>query len=176
MSAIYRYFLIVIACISILLGIQIPSFVDQYEKRLDAHFIEVKNNLRGFQEIADRYHGGSLEALIKKHEQSEDKTFNAEGKPIRNMYERYVRFKDEKTALETHLAGKVAYIVAHKDQEILDETRTSYSYTIPLNKSAVYSGFVSAAAVVLVFELLKVIFVGLLRLSRPHTRRSVAHR
>ena len=176
MSAIYRYFLILIACISILLGIQIPGFVDQYEKRLDAHFIEVKNNLRGFQEIADRFHGGSLEALIKKHEQSEDKTFNGEAKPIRNMYERYLRFKDEKTALETHLAGKVAYIVAHKDQEILDETRSSYSYTIPLNKSAVYSGFLSVIAVVLALELLKMIFLGLLRLSRPNARRRFAHK
>ena len=87
-----------------------------------------------------------------------------------------MRFKDEKTAFETHLAGKVAYIVAHKDQEILDETRTSYSYTVPLNRSAVYSGLLSAAAVVLAFELLKVIFVGLFHLARPHTRRRLAHR
>jgi hypothetical protein len=88
MGAIYRDFLILVACVALLLGIQVPSFVDQYEKRLDAHFIEVKNNLRGFQEIADKFHGGSLEALIAKHEASEDRTFKDEARPIRNMYEK----------------------------------------------------------------------------------------
>ena len=68
MSVIYRYFLILIACISILLGIQIPSFVDQYEKRLDAHFLEVTNNLRGYQEIAEKFFNGSITELIKKHD------------------------------------------------------------------------------------------------------------
>jgi len=46
MKVLYRYFLILIACTAILFGVQIPNFVDQYEKRLDAHFLEVQNNLR----------------------------------------------------------------------------------------------------------------------------------
>ncbi|MBW2674963.1 MAG: DUF2937 family protein, partial [Deltaproteobacteria bacterium] len=62
MRVLYRYFLILIACAALLFGIQIPNFVDQYEKRLDAHFIEVENNLRGYQEIADRYYDGSVAA------------------------------------------------------------------------------------------------------------------
>src|SRR5687768_15679810 len=104
---IYRYFLIVIACAVLLFGIQVPNFVDQYEKRLDAHFIEAANNLKGFQEIADQYFAGSIEALIAKHESSEDSIFRDEAKPIRNIYQRYVRFKSEKVALETTLPHKV---------------------------------------------------------------------
>lgn len=110
MSIIYRYSLILLACVLLLMGIQIPSFVDQYEKRLDAHFIEVKTNLRGFQQIADRYFGGSLEALINKHEQSGDEIFREEARPIRSMYLRYLRFSQQKLGLNTHLAGKVFFI------------------------------------------------------------------
>jgi hypothetical protein len=164
MSAIYRYFLIFIACASILFGIQIPSFVDQYEKRLDAHFIEVKNNLRGYQEIADRYHNGSMEALISKHEDSEDRTFREEAKPIRNMYDRYLRFKEQKSALDTNLAGKLAVIAANRDRELVDETYANYSYTVPLDKAAVFAGSLSAAVALLVIELLAATILWLFRL------------
>ena len=174
MSTLYRYFLIIVACSAILFGIQIPSFVDQYEKRLDAHFIEVQTNLRGFQEIADRFHGGSLEALIEKHEKSNDATFQGEAKPIRDMYHRFLKFQAEKAALATSLPKKLAFIAVQGDKDLVNETRKSYSYTIPLNQSAVISGFVSAGIVILVFELLRVILVALARPRSPTFKRSRA--
>ena len=156
MSAIYRYFLILIACISILLGIQIPGFVDQYEKRLDAHFLEVTNNLRGYQEIAEKYFNGSMPELIKKHEANEDKTFKEEALPIKNIYERFLRFKAQKESLNTSLAGKVFFIAVKGDRELIDETYTNFSFLIPLTREAVIAGFISAAVTILIFELLKI--------------------
>ena len=49
MEILYRYLLIVIACIVMLMGIQIPNLVDQYEKRVDAHLREVTVNLKPYQ-------------------------------------------------------------------------------------------------------------------------------
>jgi Protein of unknown function (DUF2937) len=171
MGAIYRYLLILVACAAILLGIQVPNFVDQYEKRLDAHFLEVANNLRGFQEIADKFYGGSLEALIAKHETSEDRTFKEEARPIRNMYERYLRFKEQKFALETHLPGKIAFLATDGDKKLLNETYSTYSFTVPLNQSAVFAGFLSVAAVILLIELFRATILWLLRLmAGPATR------
>ena len=40
MSLIPRFLLLCLAVASVLVGIQAPNFVDQYEKRLDAHLIE----------------------------------------------------------------------------------------------------------------------------------------
>jgi hypothetical protein len=176
MGAIYRYFLILVACVAILLGIQVPNFVDQYEKRLDAHFIEVKNNLRGFQEIADKFYGGALEALIAKHETSEDPTFKEEARPIRKMYERYVRFKEQKLALETNLPRKIAFLAIDGDKELLNETYTSYSFTVPLNQSAVFAGFLSVAAVILLIELFRAIVLWMLRLMAAPAMRNAGHR
>ena len=164
----YRYFLIVIACIAVLLGIQIPNFVDQYEKRLDAHFIEVKNNLRGYQEIADKYYGGSVEALIRKHESSEDPTFKDEARPIENIYARFLRFSAQKAGLATDLAGKVAFLFTDRDRELMEEVSQNYSFTIPLDRQAVVAGFLFAAVVLLAVELL----LALLRLLlRPQRRK-----
>ncbi|MBA2690743.1 MAG: DUF2937 family protein [Burkholderiales bacterium] len=171
MSVIYRYFLILAACTSLLVGIQIPSFVDQYEKRLDAHFIEAQNNLRGYREIADKYHGGSIEALITKHEQSADPTFREEAKPIKNIYQRYLRFSDQKRSLESELVGKAAFIVMHGDEELINETYSNYSFTIPLTRLAVLSGFFTAALVVLVIELLRLL-LSLFRFTGRSPRRA----
>lgn len=162
----YRYLLIVIACTTLLIGIQLPNFVDQYEKRLDAHFIEAGNNLRGFQEIANRYFGGSLEALIQKHEASGDTVFRDESKPIKEIYTRYLRFKGEKQALDTDLIGKIAFLASDADRELLNETYVNYSFAMLLNKTSVLSGFVIVTLVLILIELLRLIWARLIRLAR----------
>jgi hypothetical protein len=171
MSTFYRYLLILIACGALLLGIQIPSFVDQYEKRLDAHLSEVKNNLQGYQDIADRLYGGSLATLIAKHEQSDDETFKQEARPIANIFNRFQHFNKEQAALATGLAGKIAYLATKGDRELMDETFHDYSFTIPLNESAVVAGFTFMVIVVFIVEILRVTAA---RLFRPG-RRNVKH-
>lgn len=165
MNTIYHYLLILIGCASILLGIQVPNFVDQYEKRLDAHLSEVRNNLAGYQEIADKFFGGSMTALIAKHERSVDETFRQEAGPIRNIFERYQRFTKEKSSLATGLPGKIAYIIAAGDQQLVDETFAGYSFTIPLNESAIYSGFIFMVIVVFIIELLRIALLKVFGLS-----------
>lgn len=166
MGTLYRYFLIFAACGSLLLGIQIPNFVDQYEMRLDAHLSEVKNNLRGYQEIADRLYDGSITTLINKHEKSNDLAFKQEAQPIRNMLDRYKHFTQEQASLATGLAGKVVYLLAKGDRELINETSTNYSFNIPLNEAAVVSGFSFMVIVVFIVELLRLMATKLLRRNR----------
>ncbi len=166
MKILYRYFLIFIACTSILFGIQIPSFVDQYEKRIDAHFLEVWKNIKGYQEIADRYHAGSLSALIEKHEKSEDRGFREEAGPIKDIYLRYARLKDEKRLLETCLSGKMLFILLDGDREILAETYRNYSFNVPLNRDALLSGAISSALVLVLTELLTSFLSWIFKISR----------
>lgn len=107
MGLLSRLFLLLSASGALLLGIQLPGFVDQYEKRVDAHFLEVSSNLKPFQDIADRFHGGSMKALIEKHEQSTDPTFHAEGAAIRKMHDRLLRFQNEKFQLQASLPNQL---------------------------------------------------------------------
>ena len=65
LTSIFRaYSRLAVFAVGILLGIQVPSFVEQYNQRIDAHFREVNINLSGFQDTADRLFDGDLEALI----------------------------------------------------------------------------------------------------------------
>lgn len=163
---IYRYFSIIMASVLLLTGLQVPAFVDQYEKRVDAHLIEVTENLKGFQEIADEYYEGSIDVLIKKHESSTDLTFKLEAKPIADMYNRYRKFLREKEQLDTNLAYQVVHIIHRADNELLGETINSYTYTITLNKESVISGAILLIIGLLIADFLFFLVSGGIRRHR----------
>jgi len=154
MDFLYRYLLIVVACISLLIGLQVPSCVDQYQKRVDAHLREVTINLRPFQDIAAKYFGGDLVKLIALHRNSEVKPFQEEGAAIEKMVQRKLRFEADMTALQTNLAMKSLHVLLHGDPEILDEVLAQFSYTIPLNQDALLFGAGIAILILLLVELL----------------------
>lgn len=163
MGLLSRLFLLLSASGALLLGIQLPGFVDQYEKRVDAHFLEVSSNLKPFQDIADRFHGGSMKALIEKHEQSTDPTFHAEGAAIRKMHDRLLRFQNEKFQLQASLPNQLLWIATQADRELLDETRRNYSFGILLDRTALIAGLSCMIAIVVLQELLASLF----RLREP---------
>jgi competence protein ComGC len=153
-AVLYRYLLIVVACISLLIGLQVPNFVDQYRKRVDAHLREVSINLQPFQEIANKYFNGDMGKLIELHRNSEVKPFQEEGLAIEKMVARKLRFEADLAALQTSLPLQVLNILLHGDREILDEVMGQYSYSVPLNQDALVFGAAVALAVLLLLELL----------------------
>jgi len=80
--------LLTFAC-GLLVGIQVPSYLDQYQKRVDAHFLEVSSNISGFQATADLLFDGDMELLIAYYENSNDRVFEEDSNSIRNIYDRY---------------------------------------------------------------------------------------
>lgn len=170
MSFVPRLILLLVACGALLVGIQVPNFADQYEKRVDAHLSEVRTNLAPFQEIADRFHNGSLEALIAHHEASSDATFRAEGDAIRFMQQRFLRFQAELTQMQAPLPRQVWHMARQGDRELLDQTRQHYSFGIVLDQTALLAGLALVVPCVLLLELL---FAGMRRFvgHDPSTRR-----
>jgi competence protein ComGC len=153
-SILYRYLMIVVACISLLIGLQVPNFVDQYEKRIDAHLREVSVNLQPFQEIASKYFGGDMHKLIELHRNSEVKAFQDEGAAIEKMVQRKLRFEADLAALKASLPMKALQVLLHGDREMIDEALGQYSYAVPLDQDALVFGACSALAMLLFVELL----------------------
>ncbi len=163
MNFLLRFLLIALASLALLTGIQVPAFVDQYTKRVDAHLIEARHNLRPFQQIADQYHEGSIDKLIERHQLSNDDTFRAEASAIQQMRDRVRHLQRQALELDTDLAHRLVWLATGADREILDETRRSYSYGIVLDRSTVIFGVFCMVLVVLLMEGLG----GLLRALRP---------
>lgn len=175
MSLIRHYVTLVVFAIGLLLGVQVPNFVDQYEKRVDAHYLEAKEDLSGFQKIADRYHHGSITALIAQHDVSADRTFRAEAGPIRGLYERERRFEKERDALRTSFAAKVLHVALDGDTAVIRETYDNYSANVPLNANAIGCGLTLAMGICLILESVMGA-VGLVAHLNREARRAAAQR
>lgn len=152
MSFLLRYLLIAVACTFMLLGMQLPNLADQYGKRLDASLREVTLNFQPWLIIANQHTGGSIEALIKLHRESNVAPFKAEGEAIERMYQRKRQLETERMALDTHLPGRLWHLLVHADADLREQTLVQYSATVPLNQEALVSGGLVALAALLLLE------------------------
>jgi hypothetical protein len=148
----YRYLMIIVACIALVIGLQVPNFVDQYQKRVDAHLREVTINLQPFQDIANKYFAGDLNKLIALHSNSGEKPFQEEGAAIEKMMQRKLRFEADLAALQTSLPLKAWHVVFHGDREMIDEALGQYTYNVPLTQDALIFGAGAALLILMLVE------------------------
>jgi hypothetical protein len=137
----------------LLLGIQVPNFVDQYERRIDAHYLEVSANISGFQSTADLLFSGDIEALITYYAESNDLVFESDAQSIRGIVTRYNRISNEREALSRNILAAAMHVLLYADAEFIDETFEQYGYTIPLNMLAVEWGLAIALLLTIAIDL-----------------------
>ncbi|MBN1932496.1 MAG: DUF2937 family protein [Desulfobacterales bacterium] len=145
---------LIIFCSGILLGVQIPNFIDQYVKRISAHHIEAKTNFSGYQDTADKHFEGNVQMLITHYESSQDKVFQDDAKNIKRIYYRILDFEAELKALNASLLKKICHVVFHSNPDVLEETFSEYSSMVPLNQAAIICGLALALVASLAFELI----------------------
>ena len=166
----FHYLRLVIFAAGLLVGVQVPGFVDQYAKRVSAHEIEAARNFQGFQETADKYFNGNVDALISHHEASADAAFKDEGRTIRLIHDRLVMLNRELDALRAPLLGRIIHVAVRANHEILLETENEYAYTVPLSPATILSGIVIGGLLALTLEGL---LNGIIHLLRPRRRHAV---
>ncbi|GJM14157.1 MAG: hypothetical protein DHS20C12_25600 [Pseudohongiella sp.] len=137
----------------LLLGIQVPNFVDQYERRIDAHYLEVSANISGFQSTADLLFAGDIQALIAYYQESNDAVFESDAQSIRSIVDRYDRISAERAALSGSALAAALHVILYADDEFIEETFNQYGYTVPLNLSAVEWGLAIALLLTLTIDL-----------------------
>lgn len=155
------YARLIIFAAGLLVGVQVPNFIDQYAKRISAHYLEAKANFSGYQNTADKHFGGDVDALLNHYESSNDTVFQEDAKNIKHIYSRIRGFSSELKALEASLLKRIYHIAFHSDKEVLEETYYEYSYTVPLNQEAIVCGLVLGLTSSIVFEFL---FFGIIKI------------
>ncbi|HET8816702.1 MAG TPA: DUF2937 family protein [Pseudidiomarina sp.] len=148
----YRYFLIIVACIALLIGVQVPNFVTQYEQRLDAQWTEAMVYYNQYQAIADQYFEGDMNALLQHHEQSSDEVFRAESEPLSTLLERVRNYEYQRRQLDTTMWGKLWFLAHSADHKLVDGTWRNYSFTVPLTQTALILGIIFMLVVVVVVD------------------------
>lgn len=148
---------------ALMFGVQLPNFVDQYVKRMEAHLNEARIQYNEYLKIAQRIPEGTIEALISKHEQSQDPTFRAEAEPLKKNVQRKQFYESEINALQGSFWSQAAHIITSADSEILKDTYNSYTANLPLNTDAVICGLLFGLLASLVLETFWSMFMRLFR-------------
>ncbi len=138
--------------LAILVGVQIPGFVDEYGKNLSARLAESTKSVTEFQGIADKYFKGSLDALLDHFESKPDPVIVAGGESISTIVSRNQSLLKAQTAF-----NKKPYesVFLKPIQEIRKDTWLNYTYKVVLNKAAIIS---AVACGVIILILLDMIF------------------
>jgi len=140
MKKIAEYFRLIIFVASMLLGIQAPSFVNQYGKSLESHLRESNLSLQEFQADADKFFSGDMLKLIQHYQKDDDKVFNAGGESIDSIYQRNQILKAASQAFRKDTLSSYLVTLKNPVPDIRDEVRENYTYSIILDKVAIFLG------------------------------------
>lgn len=171
---IYRYFIVSLAACALLLGIQAPNLLTQYQQRLAAQYAEAMVYYRQYQAIADRYYNGDIEGLIAAHEQNAVPAFQEEAKVIADLVNRVQTFEQQQRYFKQNYPTQLWSLVWRHNDELMKGTLEQYSFNVPLNQRAIATGALLALVLVVVVDSLGAMLKGMWRRRRRH--RSVSRR
>lgn len=149
----------------------LPGFVTQYRQRVGGRLDQVQIDLAPFREIADRLHGGSLDALIQHHLASPDATFHAEGAAIQAMLDSESRLRAMYEALQGGMFEQLWYLARHLDGGIARATWHDYLPSFNLDAPSLIIAAVIGIGLWLVFTGIRLGIARLLAGGTPGHRR-----
>ncbi|MDN4504158.1 DUF2937 family protein [Alteromonadaceae bacterium BrNp21-10] len=155
MTILNHYLSMLVFATGLLLGVQLPNWVNQYVQRIDAHFLEAQLNITPYQKLADEMFNGSIAALIERHQQSQEKLFQREAAPIQQQFERFNYLKQQRQLLSQSLWQQLWQLAKHIDHDIARETIAKYQATIPLHQAAILCGLIGGVLASILYEILR---------------------
>ena len=140
MKVILSYLRLILFIGGVLAGIQLPSFVDQYGKRLEAHYLESMNGLRQFQVDARKYFDGDMQKLIAHYREHGDPVFQDGGNSIQSIYDRHLLLETAVAAFNKDLWHAYYQAFVAPVADIQGEVLASFSYSVKLDPGAILFG------------------------------------
>jgi hypothetical protein len=129
----------------------IPSFIAQYRQRAGGRLDQILQDIAPFQAIANQFHHGSLQELIKYHLASVDQTFHNEGAALQAMVDSAEQLRQALQALNTDLFHQLVYMLTQTDPLIARATWEIFSPSFNLTVESVVFAVIVGVAIWLVF-------------------------
>lgn len=173
------YLRLVLFAAGLLIGVQVPGFINDYAKRVEAHLIEAQTSLRGFQGTAEQFFKGDIQALVAHYRASEDPVFRSDADSLSTMLNRQIALDKQFQAMQGPWYIRFLQVVLAADPDIRKETWNGYSYQILLTPEAMIWGMSGALllsfGIECLFRLIDWVVLGgrRLRQSRPIEDRDV---
>lgn len=172
MIILFSYLRLMLFLAGVLIGVQIPGFVDQYGKSLEAHFIESNESMREFRQDADKYFDGDIEKLISHYKKNQDPVFTAGGESINSIYTRNIILRNGLKDFKHGSLRAYSHVFLSPVTDIREEVWRNYSYSVKLDPAAISVGLLSGLAIALITEIFVRGILGLVVLSGKRLMKS----
>ena len=173
------YLRLVLFAVGLLVGVQVPGFINDYAKRVEAHLIEAQTGLRGFESTAQQFFNGDMQALVAHYRASDDPVFQSDASSLGAMLDRQLELDKQFQAMQGPWYIRALQVAVAADPDIRSETWNGYSYQILLAPEAMGWGLGGAMLLSFglecLFRLIDWVVLGgkRLRQSRPIEDRDV---
>lgn len=148
------YLRLVLFALGLLVGVQVPGFVDDYRTRVEAHRLESEQGLQGFRETARRFFAGDLDRLVAHYRASDDAVMRSDAQSVAGLVERAAWLRREWQAMQGPWYAQVWHLATAADEQLLRETYGAYRYQVLLAPEAIAWGIACALLLAWLVELL----------------------
>jgi hypothetical protein len=156
------YLRLLLFAFGLLVGVQVPAFLDAYGQRVEAHRLESVESLSGFSETARRFFGGDLHKLVAHYRASDDAVMRSDAASLDHLVSRAALLEREWQAMQGPWHARAWHVFSAADQRLLAETMAGYRYQILLDPSAIAWGLSCALLLAALVESLLVMLGSLL--------------
>jgi hypothetical protein len=159
-----------------LIGVQVPSFVEQYGQRLESHLLESQTSLEGFQLDADKYFDGDIETLILHYAENADPVINDGGESIASLNARSLFLQRSWANFNAGFQQRYWHAIASPVNTIRNETWAGFDFALRLDASAIIwalsLGFILSALIEFFLQLTRLLIGALKSATRKSSSNS----
>lgn len=167
------YLRLTLFAFGLLIGVQVPGFIQAYEHHVEARRIEAQQGLLGFQETAGRFFEGNLNALVEHYRASDDPVIQSDARSVAALVERARLLDREWRIMQGPWYAQAWHVLVGADQEVRHQVWSSYRFQVLLAPEAIAWGIGCALLLAWVAES---IFLLIRRLLFPQRRPRNARR
>ncbi|ARS48434.1 hypothetical protein PSMEN_08550 [Ectopseudomonas mendocina] len=160
------YLRLALFAFGLLLGVQVPGFIDDYGKRVEARRLESQQSLKGFQDTAQKFFKGDMDALVAHYRVSDDPVMRSDAQSVAHLVQRSALLEREWQAMQGPWYAQAWHLATGADRDLLGETLQAYRYQVLFTPEAILWGVICALLLAWLAELLVLLFGWMLSAGR----------
>jgi hypothetical protein len=168
------YLRLTLFALGLLIGVQVPGFIDAYGNHVQARRLEAQQGLRGFQDTAGRFFEGNLNALVEHYRTSEDPVIQSDARSVAALVERGRLLDREWRIMQGPWYAQAWHVLIGADQDLRRQVWSSYRFQVLLAPEAIAWGICCALLLAWIIESIFVLLRQVFFPQRYRRRRRTA--
>lgn len=168
------YLRLTLFALGLLIGVQVPGFIQAYGNHVEARRLEAQQGLSGFQDTAGRFFKGDLNALVEHYRASDDPVIQSDAGSVAALVGRARLLDREWRIMQGPWYAKAWHVLIGADQDLRRQVWNSYRFQVLLAPDAIVWGICCALLLAWITESVFVLLRQALFPQRYRRRRRTA--